>query len=85
MEKCAKGGSFQVSSVQLQNFTNSCSFRMYLMLLNLVDKLKCEIHLTLLSTYSCIYLSQWRCFWAPLWELAPTFLYPLLCKISQYL
>ena len=31
-------------------FTNVCSFRMYLMLLNLVHKLKCETNLTLLST-----------------------------------
>jgi len=44
MGKCAKGGSFQVSS-QLQNFTNFSSFRMYIMLLNLVHKLKCERNL----------------------------------------
>ena len=31
----------QLSSVQLQNFTN-CSFCMYIMLLNLVNILKCE-------------------------------------------
>jgi len=44
---------------------------MYLMHLNLAYKLKCEINLTLLSTWSGIYLSQWRCFGAPLWELDP--------------
>ena len=30
----------QFSSVQLQNFTKFCSFRMYIMLLNLVHKFK---------------------------------------------
>ena len=50
MEKCAKGDRFQVSSVQLQNFTNFCSVCMYIMLLNKVHKLKCETNLTLLST-----------------------------------
>jgi len=50
MGRGAKGGSFQVSS-KLQNFTtNFCSFHMYVMLLNLVHKLKCETNLTLLST-----------------------------------
>jgi len=33
MGKCANGGS-----VQLQNFTEFCSFRMCIMLLNLVHK-----------------------------------------------
>ena len=63
----------QLSSVQLQNFTNFCSFRMYLTLLNLVHKLKCETSLTLLSTKSHFYLSQWRYFGAYFWELAPKF------------
>jgi len=44
---------------------------MYLMLLNLVHKLKCETNLALLSTSYHIYLSQWRCFGALFWELAP--------------
>ena len=37
----------QLSIVQLQNFTNVCSFRMYLMHLNIVHTLKCETNLTL--------------------------------------
>jgi len=40
----------QLSIVRLENFTKFCSFRVYLMLLNLVQKLKCETNLTLLST-----------------------------------
>jgi len=40
----------QLSSVQLQNFRNLFSFRVYIMLLNLVHKFKCETNLTLLST-----------------------------------
>ena len=50
MGKCAIAGSFQLPAVKLYNFTKFCSFRMYLMLLNLVHKLKCETNLTLLST-----------------------------------
>jgi len=49
MGKYTKEGSFQMSS-QLQNFTNFCYIRMYILLLNLVHKLKCETNFTLLST-----------------------------------
>jgi len=46
-ENVAKEVAFKCPAA---NFTNFCSFRMYIMLLNLVHKLKCETNLTLLST-----------------------------------
>jgi len=48
MGKCAKQGSFQVSS-QLQNIT-TIFFSYVCYALNLVHKLICETHLTLLPT-----------------------------------
>jgi len=70
MGKCAIRGSFRLSSCKtLQIF----SLRMYLMLLNLVHKLKCETNLTLSSTVRHIYSSQRRCFGAPFWKLVLKF------------
>jgi len=75
----------RLSIVKLQHFTKFYFFRMCFMLLNSVHKVKCETNLTLLCTSSHIYLSQWRCFGAPFWELSPKFYYASLCKLSEYL
>jgi len=47
MGKLPKEAAFKCPAAKLYNF---CSFCVYVMLLNLVHKLKCETNLTLLST-----------------------------------
>jgi len=46
MGKCAKGAAFKCPAANIYIF----SFRVYIMLFNLVHKFECETNLTLLST-----------------------------------
>ena len=58
MGKCAKGGSFQLCSCKTTTF---CSFRMYLMLLNLVHKLKCETNLNQYRRFLLLHSFKTKC------------------------
>ena len=59
----------QLSSVQLQNFTKFCAFRMYIMLLNFVHKFKCDTDLTLIHVILHLPIAM-AIFW-PLSESLP--------------
>jgi len=75
----------QLSIVKLQNFTKFYAFRMCLMLLNSVHKLKCETTLTLLIHVIPHLPCTMAMFWDPFCDLSPKFYCAPLCKLSQYL
>jgi len=63
-------GKRAIGDIQLQNFTYFCSFRMYIMLLNLVHKFKCETNLTLIYVIPNLSFAM-AMFWGPFLRACP--------------